>query len=156
MAGGNGRLKFRLFGCGKFGWLSSEAHDRELDPKERAFMERHKAVCPECARQEDQRHMALNMLRMAALEPEIAPSFDERVLRRHKVESVRASIRYWSPAVLGGSIAAMAMLAALQLISEPSQLPVMRAAGYQSRRLSTETPLIPVLSEDILRRHLAE
>jgi hypothetical protein len=96
--------------------------------------------------------MALNMLRMAALEPEIAPTFDERILRRHRVHTVRASLRYWSPALLGCAIAVTAMFAGLEMVSQPSQLPVFRAVNIESHRTRSEGPLIPLLDESSFRR----
>lgn len=149
-------MSFRLFGCGKFQWLSSESEDRELTDHEIAFIERHKKVCRECARKEDQRVMALNMLRNAAFSVDVPTRFNEKVLRRHRVESVRAGLAYWSPALVGGAIAFVAMLAAMQLIASPSNLPTFRSAGAESHRARLEAPVIPTLDRADLYRANSE
>ncbi|MBI5708080.1 MAG: hypothetical protein HZC36_13950 [Armatimonadetes bacterium] len=149
-------MKFRLFGCGKFQWLSSESEDRELSEHEVSFLERHKRVCRDCAKKEDQRVMALNMLRNAAFSVDVPTRFNERVLRRHRVESVRAGLTYWSPALVGGAIAFVAMLAALQLIASPSNLPTFRSVGAESHRARLEAPAIPNLDRSDLNRANAE
>lgn len=138
-------MTFRLFGCGKFQWLSSESEDRALTPQETAFLRRHKEVCRACSRKEDQRVMALNMLRSAVFSVDVSSHFNERVLRRHRVETVRASLAFWSPALAGGAIAFLAMLAAMQLISSPSNLPTFRSFGAETRRAKLVAPAIPTL-----------
>jgi hypothetical protein len=141
-------VKFRLFGCGKFEWLALEAEDRPLSPAERRFVERHRGVCASCELTARQTSMALNMLREAALEPEVTPSFEDRVLRRHKLGQARASIRYWSPAVLGAAVAMVAVLAALQLVAQTAQLPDFRAPGADARRSDENTRVFPRLNLD--------
>ena len=76
-------MKIRFFGCGKFGWLSSESEDRSLTPKEQLFMARHRDVCRPCSSKEEASALALNMLRESKLEAdEPAVAFDRRLLRR--------------------------------------------------------------------------
>jgi hypothetical protein len=59
------------------------------------------------------------MLRAAALDPEVAPMFEDRVIRRLRVQSVRESLNYWSPALVGALIACTALFVALHLASAP-------------------------------------
>jgi hypothetical protein len=119
-------VNFRLFGCGKYRRLMNEKFDRALSLRERGFMAQHRSVCTECRREETQGAFALNMLRLAAIEDEPMESglmFEERVLRRWRVQSTRESVRYWSPAFAGAAIAGLMVLAALQLVSGRPGIP---------------------------------
>jgi hypothetical protein len=138
-------MNVRLFGCGKFSWLSSESLDRNLTEREMRFMEKHRAACHECAFEEKQGALALNMLRQASLEADSTPHFDERVLRLHRIRSVRASLGYWSPAVLGATIAVIAVLAGLQLVANSGRLPVFGGVGAETRRLDPDVPKFPTI-----------
>jgi hypothetical protein len=104
----------------------NEKFDRALRLQEREFMAQHRSVCSECRREETQGAFALNMLRLAAVEDEPMESglqFEERVLRRWRVQSTRESVRYWSPAFVGAAIAGLTVLAALQLVSGRPGIP---------------------------------
>jgi len=84
--------------------------------------------------------MALNMLRAATLDVEAAPMFEERVIRRWRVQNVRESIGYWSPAFFGAGIACFALFAALALIGKPveskrSSLPAGEARIFDPHRV---------------------
>jgi hypothetical protein len=137
-------MKVRFFGCGKFGWLSSESEDRPLTEIERSFMERHRAVCNDCVRREEAAAMALNMLRESGIEAEQpARSYDLRLIRRVRVQAVRASAQYWSPVVFGAAIATLVLVGALQLVSRSGQLPVFRAGTSEARRIRIEAPAFP-------------
>lgn len=119
-------MNFRLFGCGKYRRLMNEKFDRALSLREREYMAQHRSVCTECRREETQGAFALNMLRLAAVEDEPMESglqFEERVLRRWRVQSTRESVRYWSPALFGAAIAGLTVLAALQLVSGRPGIP---------------------------------
>lgn len=119
-------MSYRLFGCGKYRRLMHEKYDRALSLREREFMVQHRAVCGECHHEEVQGASALNMLRLASIEEDVYGSgqvFEERVLRRLKVQTTRESVRYWSPAFVGAAIAGLTVLAALQLVSGRSSMP---------------------------------
>lgn len=125
----------RVFGCSRFRRLASEELDREVSPREHVFMVKHRAACPACREAESQSSLALNFLRSAALEVEVHPQFDERVIRKLRVQRTRESIRYWSPAVAGGFIAGLAVIAALQMITRSAELPHVRYPGGEARRI---------------------
>lgn len=108
-------------------------------------MARHRAVCRSCEAEEADTSFALNMLRGAALEPEVGFSFDERIMRLHRVRAVKQSFRYWSPAVLGAAIACVAVLAALQMLSRPSSLPTLGVPQPEARRMPVRTSVYPDL-----------
>jgi len=107
-------------------------------------MERHRAVCRPCSSKEEASALALNMLREAKLEadePEV--SFDRRLLRRVRVESVRSGLQYWAPALFGAAIAAVALVSALQMLARSTQLPIFRADQSEARRIQLGTPEFP-------------
>lgn len=113
-----------------------ERHDRALSDREQQFLSMHRLKCEACRRSELQGAMALSMLRGSALEPELPANFNERVLRRWHVRSVQESLRFWSPALLGGLVAALLVLASLQLVSRSAQLPTVNLNGHEARRIS--------------------
>ena len=126
----------RVFGCSKFKRLASEELDRELSHKERAFLQKHREVCTPCSEMHEQSCLALNFLRAATLDVEVHPSFEDRVLRKLRVQTTRESIRYWSPAVAGAFVAGLAVIAALQMITRSAELPHVRYPGGEARRIT--------------------
>jgi len=130
----------RFFGCGKYRWLSYEALDRDLSEPELEFIARHETSCGRCEKHMAKSFAALNMLRGQALEASPRASFDERVLRRYRVVTLRASLRYWSPAMIGAAVAGLVILAALQMISTTSQLPAFSTPRGEAR---LATPAFP-------------
>jgi len=137
-------MRVRFFGCGKFGWLVSESEDRLLTSKEVKFLESHRSVCRECARREEATSLALNMLRESSIVPS-APErgFDIRVIRRVRLQTVRLSVQYWSPAIFGAAIAAVALVSALQMLARTNEMPVFRAGVSEARRIQLGGPVIP-------------
>jgi hypothetical protein len=109
----------KSLGCRRFGRLLNEASDRVMTTRESAFLDRHRARCGACRMEEEAANASLNLLRGAIFEADVAPSFDHRVVRRAQVALVRDSFRYWSPAVLGGAVAAGLILAAIQAFTRP-------------------------------------
>ena len=63
--------------------------------------------------------MSLDLLRGALMMPDVEPSFDRRVVRRARGAMVRDGFRYWSPALIGGAVAAGLILAAVQALTTP-------------------------------------
>lgn len=125
----------RLFGCGKFKRLASEQLDRQLTPREEVFLHRHRRACDECHDLQSQSSLALNFLRASAIEVDVHPQFEERVIRKLRVQTTRESLRYWSPAAAGACIAGLAVVAALQMITRSAELPHIRIGG-EARRVT--------------------
>ncbi len=96
-------------------------------------MDEHRLQCADCAEFERTACLSLNMLRGAALLPESAQGFDERLMRRLRVDNARASFRYWSPALVGALIACFALFAALQMITQPTRLKGVTIPGGEAR-----------------------
>jgi hypothetical protein len=108
--------------CNRFKKLWNEQDERPLTRKETRFLEKHRQSCPECRSFESSGEFALTMLRDAAMEISVSRGFDERVLRKVRVQTGRQSLTYWSPAFIGGAIACAALIAALQIASAPAQV----------------------------------
>jgi hypothetical protein len=126
----------RIFGCSRFKKLASEALDRNLTPTEEAFVQRHRKACAECNEFQSQSSMAMNFLRSGAIEVDVNPQFEERVIRKLRVQTTRESLRYWSPALAGAFIAGLAVVAALQMITRSAELPHVRFLGGEARRIT--------------------
>lgn len=136
-------MKFRL-ACRRFYRLISSSTDGDIRLADQAFMHRHRAECSDCRMREEQYSLALNMLREASFDGQSESNFDSRVLRRFHVDRVRSSVGYWSPAILGAGIAMVVMLAAIQLVSRSSELPVFNVGGAGVNR-AEDAPAIPLL-----------
>jgi len=116
--------------------------DRELSPREEAFLQKHRLACADCNCAQSQSSIALNFLRAATIEVDVHPQFEERVIRRLKVQRTRESLRYWSPAVAGAFIAGLAVVAALQMITRSSDLPHFRIPGAESEIIRAKNSLL--------------
>jgi hypothetical protein len=130
----------RVFGCAKFKRLANEELDRELSSGEVLFMEKHRGVCMDCDEVQSQSSLAMNFLRAGTLEVDVNPQFEERVIRKLRIQTTRESIRYWSPAVAGAFIAGLAVIAALQMITRSADLPHTRFINAESHRITTARP----------------
>ncbi len=136
--------------CRRFRKLVDE-DVRFLSERESAFVAKHRAECAACRLAETQGALALSMLRMSAMEVEVAPSFEERVLRRYKVQRAHESLKFWSPALIGAAVAGVAVLAGLQIVLNSSNLPSLRPLSGEAHRLKDRTPVFPDLSRDVSR-----
>ena len=126
----------KIFGCSKFKKLASEEFDRDLNPSETAFVQKHRKACPDCRDYQAQSSLALNFLRAGAIEVDVNPQFEERVIRKLRVQTARESLGYWSPAVAGAFIAGLAVVAALQMITRSAELPHIRMPGSEAKRIT--------------------
>ncbi len=117
---GGRRVNVRIFGCKKFSRLLNDREDRVLRPSELRFLDKHRAVCQGCRKEDSASVISLNMLRAAVLEVSPGIRFDERVIRRWRVQHVRESVAYWAPALVGGAIASFALFVTLHLLTVQS------------------------------------
>ncbi len=106
-------------GCRRFGRLLNELADREATTRETSFLARHRAACGACRREEEAASFSLDLLRGGAFEAQVEDSFDRRVIRRVRVQKVQDGFRYWSPAFVGGLVAAGLLLATVQALTKP-------------------------------------
>ncbi len=138
----------RSLGCRRFGRLLSEIADREPTPRETAFLERHRASCDACSREEEASFLTLDLLRGCAFDAQIEePAFDRRVLRRARITMVRDGVRYWSPALIGGAVAAGLFLAAVQAVTRPV-IPG-STPGMEAKRKRGDDPSLALREENI-------
>jgi hypothetical protein len=107
----------KVFGCRRFRQLLNDREDRPLHGQEEAFLARHREACADCRTCESSHQLSLNMLRSASLDPEPAAHFDERVIRRLRLQQVRESLGYWRPAFVGAMLACVALFATLHVLS---------------------------------------
>lgn len=106
-------------GCRRFGRLLNELADREATESESRFLERHRGVCSDCRKEEEAACLSLDLLRGAVFETDDEPLYERRIVRRARTIMVRDSLRYWSPALIGGTVAAGLLLAAVQALTMP-------------------------------------
>ena len=130
----------RIFGCSKFRRLVSDSYDRALTEKEEAFMSLHREVCTSCIAIEQQSDNSLDMLRGVALDAQPTDHFDTRVKRRMQVERGRENLKYWTPALIGGAIACLALLTALKMVNDATHKELGQPIGQAQRYKPTKTP----------------
>lgn len=106
--------------CRRFGRLLNELADREPTKREGSFLEAHRARCGACRSEEEAACLSLDLLRGAVFQTDVPPAFERRVVRRARAMAVREGLRYWSPALMGGAVAAGLVLAALQALTTPA------------------------------------
>jgi hypothetical protein len=132
--------------CKRFRKLWNDGDLRELEADELSFLDQHRDMCEECREFEASASFSLEMLRDATLDPVVSDNFDERVLRRVRVQTVRESLSYWSPALVGAGIACVAIFAALQIAAMPAQPKrAMLPDGEARRGIDRENPLPPLI-----------
>lgn len=138
-------LRSRERACRRFESLSEEGLDRSLTSAESQFLDAHRETCENCRRYEEQGALALNMLRQTGFEPEYDDSFDRRLIRRAKAQTVRDGFRYWSPVALGATIAMIGVLAVLQVSLKSDSLPERRSEVGEAMRRTHAFPEVPEL-----------
>jgi len=117
-------MTFPAPGCKRFQVL--------LTDRENRFMEKHGAGCAKCRREEASLRLSLNMLRAAALDAAPPTHFDERLIRRVKVQKVKDSLNYWSPAFVGCALACVALFATLHVLTQEAPSNSVRVPAGQA------------------------
>ncbi|MBS1718024.1 MAG: hypothetical protein JSS72_09875 [Armatimonadetes bacterium] len=146
------KLSKRVFGCSKFRYLASEARDILLSPKNRAFMDRHRAVCDECAAYENDLYCGLNFLGTYNLDVDLdGTRFVNRVMRRLHIFRARDTLRYWSPALMGAGIAAITIMLTIHLVVQGAISPQYSGSSFASTHKSNK--LFPLLNLQSQLRH---
>ena len=136
------------FGCKRFDRLSSDALDRALTPSESLFMDSHRSECDLCRRAEATGALALNMLRSSALQAETDDAFDRRVARKVRVQSARDRFAYWSPSAIGALVAAVLVIAVVQLVSSPQKMRENSSPVGEARLMKSYVPAIPDIQSE--------
>lgn len=93
---------------------------RELTAAELRFIDRLELRDPTVLGLWESESGAIRALFDSRLEPEPTEGFTLRILRCHRVTSTRAKVQYWAPAFVGATLAAVALLAMLQIMANSS------------------------------------
>lgn len=98
---------------------------------------------PDLVEKERAEDEAMTALRLSVVRHDPGPSFDTQLFRRYQVVSAKSSVAYWSPAMIGATVAAVAVLAVLQLLTRSSELQRIDVAGTEVRRDVRSTTIFP-------------
>ncbi|MBL8060566.1 MAG: hypothetical protein JNK63_07630 [Chthonomonas sp.] len=84
------------------------------------------------------------LLKESRIEPIVnEEKFNRDILRLNRVGIVKRSFVYWSPAIVGASVASMALLALLQMLTSSSNMkPIRILNGDAAQRI--ERPSVPL------------
>ena len=128
--------------CKRFQKLWNDRDVRDLSDQEESFVAQHRRDCEECRSFEVSSDDVLSVLRSATLEPEISIGFEDRVIRKLKLQTMRESLSYWTPALVGAGIACVAIVATLQIAATPVQLNKAKLpVGEAKLELGPERPM---------------
>lgn len=84
------------------------------------------------------------LLRKARVEPKTnAKKFEQDVLRRLRVMIGRQGISYWSPAIIGASVASLAVLALLQMLTSSSSMKPIRILNGDTAQVEQPQVQLP-------------
>lgn len=85
------------------------------------------------------------LLKEVRIEPEVdEEKFARDVLRLNRVGMVKRSLVYWSPAIVGASVASMALLALLQMLTSSSNMkPIRILNGDAAQRIEQPSVQLP-------------
>ncbi len=102
-----------------------EVIGRDMRPEQRseedlAFLNAMRTKAPDLFATFEAEEEAMAELRGAALHPTPSANFDANLSRKLRVSAVRDSFRYWSPAIIGAGVAAIALWALLQSMVQTS------------------------------------
>lgn len=135
-------MKLDLHPCKRFKRLCSESRDTLLSSRDESFFQRHREQCRTCESYYRQMNSSLRFMPGLSWNQEPSPFFDQRIVRTVRVSRGRESLRYWTPAIIGGFAASLVILAAVQAVTV-STSPLNSASGLARRDRAKEQ--MPVL-----------
>lgn len=124
--------------CDRFSRLLSERADRDLTPAEARFFDRHMAECPGCAREAGISGLSLDILRTLRVEETESSGFEDRVVSVWKQTRLRRDLGYWSPALVGAAVSAIALVAVLNATARTPKSGYQAPATSEARRLTID------------------
>lgn len=130
-------------GSKKFFRLNREQEVRDLTASEQNFLDAYGEDHSELAEEWESERLAMNFLRGQVIQHEPSEGFETKILRQHRVSAVKHSISYWSPAIVGGSIAAIAALAILQVLVHSRETRATFKPGESEARNSSQPLAFP-------------
>ncbi|MCC6403733.1 MAG: hypothetical protein IT207_06950 [Fimbriimonadaceae bacterium] len=127
--------------CHKCRRLRQKRAISSLSAFEEAWLQEHWLACPECAADEAADLQVRAVLRASASNIDASHDFDEKLLRRVRLDRGARTLAYWSPAFVGAALAGIAALALIQVLAfRPDPKPAV-LEGREARRV--ELPVIP-------------
>lgn len=128
--------------CRKCHRLRKKRAMSSLSQFEEQWMRNHWQECVDCAAAEAAEMQAMCALRASSqAEVEVASDFDEKLVRRLRLDRGSRTLAYWSPVVVGAVLAGIAGLALIQVVSfRPEPRPAV-LEGREARRV--DLPVIP-------------
>ncbi|MGE0000896.1 MAG: hypothetical protein AB7F50_06900 [Fimbriimonadaceae bacterium] len=128
--------------CRKCHRLRKKRAMSSLSLFEEQWLENHWQECADCATLEAAEVQAMRALRGSSqAEVEIASDFDEKLVRRLRLDRGSRTLAYWSPVFVGAALAGIAALALIQVVSfRPQPRPAV-LEGREARRV--DLPVIP-------------
>lgn len=129
-----------MFACHRF-WKLRKRHDAcsESDAK---FLRKHRTNCAKCAQLEQAEMQSLEFLRGHRLDFESDETLDAKILSAVLVQR-RSAIGYWAPSAIGAAVAALAVMAILQVITRSDELAPVSVNGSEAKRIVTGTHEFP-------------
>jgi len=88
------------------------------------FLQRHRAACAECRLAEEALEEGWCTLAKPVAEPILHDAFEQRIIEALRLPAPQSPVRYWSPVLISGAVAAVAAIVALQLIRNSTVVPV--------------------------------
>jgi anti-sigma-K factor RskA len=118
--------------------LMEESRDRLLSPSEQRIVARY----PDVQSKLERANMALDLLRDSSMEPVTnGLEFERRIVRRLRNQRTSDGLKYWSPALIGAAVAAVALVAALQIVTRANELPALNRPMAEARNQVKAVPL---------------
>ncbi|HRJ27696.1 MAG TPA: hypothetical protein PLO61_09345 [Fimbriimonadaceae bacterium] len=136
-----------MLGCRRHARLLDKSRDAELSTREALFLANHESRCERCAALAEA-DWGLSVLREQAFpeDLELSPQFTANVVAMVRVDRGRERVSYWAPAMVGATVAAIAVMVMLQLFSR-ANAPAFTNSPVGEARLdrSAEPPAFPNL-----------
>ena len=95
----------------------------------------------------EERDFLSELLRNAIVEVEETSEFNDRVIRRWKLEQHRKKMMYWAPTMAGALVAGVGILAMLQMMTYHS-IPSPVELEHQSAEIALPSQNLPSLIDD--------
>lgn len=83
----------------------------------------------------------MSFIRAHAAAPEGSEHFTANVLRHWRAQQLKRGLAYWSPAIVAASIAALAVLAVLQMLNAPIGQPDL--TNHEASRVAPRSIVFP-------------
>ena len=121
--------------CSKFWKLWRQRDDRDLSIRQHGFLDRHRSSCTHCAQREQAELQSIIFLRGNDIKFESDANLDALILKAVIAQRQEKGVAYWAPAAVGAAVAALAVMATLQMISRSDELQPLSINGTEAKRV---------------------